>query len=140
MKIPSVDIIFIVDHERLDISVATLTETQQRILPLLDGSRDVNQVIEDSGLGEFEVGKSLYGLITAGFAHRVGRSRTSQAIAVDDIRVQEYRNLGLAFLKTGMMEEAAREFRRVLELRATDGSASFYLGLIAARQMRWADA
>lgn len=38
------------------------------------------------------------------------------------------------------MEEAAREFRRVLELRATDGTASFYLGLIAVRQDRWADA
>ena len=139
-KIPSLDLIFAVDHERLTASQVQLTSEQEHMLPLFDGKRDVQHVIEDSGLGEFDVGKSLYGLITAGFAHRVGRSRTSQAIQVDDIRVQEYRNLGLAFLKTGMMDEAAREFRRVLELRATDGGASFYLGLIAARQNRWADA
>ena len=139
-KIPSFDLVFSVDVERLKASQVQLTPEQEHLLPLFGGDRDVQQVIEDSGLGEFDVGKSLYGLITAGFAHRVGRSRTSQAIAVDDIRVQEYRNLGIAFFKTGMLDEAAREFRRVLELRATDGGTSFYLGLIAMRQGRWTDA
>src|SRR5256885_6751814 len=59
-KIPGFDLIFVVDRDRLAISEAQLTDTQQRILPLLDGSRDVNHVIEDSGLGEFEIGKALY--------------------------------------------------------------------------------
>jgi tetratricopeptide (TPR) repeat protein len=139
-KIPSFDLIFSVDTERLRASQVQLTPEQEQLLPLFDGKRDVQHVIEDSGMGEFDVGKALYGLITAGFAHRTGRSRNSQALAVDDIRVQEYRNLGQAFLKTGMMDEAAREFRRVLELRSTDGGASFYLGVIAMRQGRWADA
>src|SRR6476646_131349 len=61
-KIPSFDLIFLVDRDRLAISDAKLTEMQERLLSLLDGSRDVNGVIEDSGLGEFEVGKALYGL------------------------------------------------------------------------------
>src|SRR5207245_10428400 len=43
-----------------------------------DGSRDVHQVIEDSGLGEFEVGKALYGLITAGFLHRAGDRKSTR--------------------------------------------------------------
>src|SRR6266542_1189114 len=55
-KIPSFDLIFLVDRDRLAISDAKLTEVQERLLPLLDGSRDVNQVIEDSGMGEVEVG------------------------------------------------------------------------------------
>ena len=50
-KIPSFDLIFLVDRDRLAISEATLNDAQQRILPLLDGTRDVNKVIEDSGLG-----------------------------------------------------------------------------------------
>src|ERR1041385_1073933 len=50
-KIPSFDLIFLVDRDRLAISEAKLTEVQERMLPLLDGSRDVNQVIEDSGMG-----------------------------------------------------------------------------------------
>src|SRR5690348_14226058 len=54
-KIPSFDLIFALDKDRLAISEAKLTDTQQRLLPLLDGSRDVNQVIEDSGL---EIGRA----------------------------------------------------------------------------------
>jgi tetratricopeptide (TPR) repeat protein len=139
-KVPSFDIIFIVDHERLDISEATLTETQQRILPLLDGSRDVNQIVEDSGMGEFEVGKSIYGLITAGFLHRAGRTTSAETGAATDARVEEHRNLGVAFYKTGMLDEAAREFRRVAELRTGDAYALFFLGLVALKQARWREA
>jgi tetratricopeptide (TPR) repeat protein len=54
--------------------------------------------------------------------------------------VEEHRNLGIAFYKTGMFDEAEREFRRVAELRPAEGNAPFYLGLIALRQARWADA
>src|SRR5438876_766782 len=55
-KIPSFDLIFTVDKDRLAISEAALTETQQRVLPLLDGARDMNQVIEDSELHRAAVG------------------------------------------------------------------------------------
>ena len=39
-----------------------------------------------------------------------------------------------------MLDEALREFRRVADLRPTDASAPFYLGLIALRQARWDEA
>ena len=139
-KIPSFDLIFSVDRDRLAISDAALTDAQQRLLPLLDGSRDINQVIEDSGLGEFEVGKALYGLITAGFVRRAGRTVSTEDTRITDTRVEEHRNLGIAFYKTGMLDEAAREFRRVAELRPADGGAHFYLGVVALRQARWAEA
>jgi tetratricopeptide (TPR) repeat protein len=139
-KIPSFDLIFMVDRDRLAISEATLNEAQQRILPLLDGTRDVNQVIEDSGLGEFEIGKALYGLLTAGYLHRSGRTASAVDSHVTDARIEEHRNLGVAFYKTGMLDEAAREFRRVAELRPSEASAHFFLGLVALRQARWREA
>jgi len=139
-KIPSFDIIFTADHERLQSSDVTLTPEQERLIPLLDGTRDVAHVVEDSGLVEFEVGKSLYGLITAGFLHRSGQTRTTKPAEVGEVRVDEHRNLGVAFFRTGMLDEAQREFRRVVDLRPTDGSAYFYLGLIALRQAQWEDA
>lgn len=139
-KIPSFDIIFTGDRERLEASQVTITPEQERLLPLLDGTRDVARLLEDSGFGEFEVGKALYGLITAGFAHRTGRSETPRVAQAGDSRVDEHRNLGIAFYKTGMLDEATREFRRVVELRPSDGSTFFYLGLIALRQARWPDA
>src|SRR5205807_176847 len=131
-KIPSFDLIFLLDKDRLAISEAALTDTQQRMLPLLDGSRDVHHVIEDSGLGEFEIGKALYGLITAGFVHRAGRTASAADQQMTDARVEEHRNLGVAFYKTGMLDEATREFRRVAELRPGEArartDAKVYLG------------
>jgi tetratricopeptide (TPR) repeat protein len=54
--------------------------------------------------------------------------------------VEEHRNLGMAFYKTGMLDEAEREFRRVVELRASDMHARFFLGLVHLRLARWDDA
>lgn len=139
-KIPSFDLIFVVDRERLEISDAALTDMQQRLLPLLDGVRDVNQVAEEFGLGEFEVGKALYGLITAGFVHRSGRTAVVEDARMTDARVEEHRNLGVAFYKTAMLDEATREFRRVAELRPSDAEAHFFIGLVALRQARWQEA
>lgn len=39
-----------------------------------------------------------------------------------------------------MLEEATREFRRVVELRSDEASAHFYLGLVATKQDDWAEA
>src|SRR6266571_133545 len=48
--------------------------------------------------------------------------------------------LAITFYKTGMLDEAAREFRRVAELRATDANAHFFIGLVALKQARWREA
>src|SRR5579859_7184493 len=139
-KIPSFDIIFLADKDRLAISEGGLTDTQQRLLGLLDGNRDIDQLIEDSGLGEFEVGKALYGLVTAGFLHRAGKTAASENATMTDARVEEHRNLGVAFFKTGMLDEASREFRRVAELRPGDANALFFIGLVALKQANWREA
>jgi tetratricopeptide (TPR) repeat protein len=46
----------------------------------------------------------------------------------------------MAFYKTGMLDEAEREFNRVIELRENDMHARFYLGLVHLRLARWDDA
>jgi tetratricopeptide (TPR) repeat protein len=138
-KIPSFDLIFAVDGTHIGESAPELSAEQRCLLPLLNGTRDVAQVMEESGLVEFEAGKALFGLITAGFAHRVGTSAAS-APRVNDGRVDEHRNLGVAFYKAAMLDEALREFRRVADLRPADASAPFFLGLIALRQARWEEA
>jgi tetratricopeptide (TPR) repeat protein len=138
-KVPSFDVVFDVDRARLAQSAGTLTPEQETVTELLDGRRDVAAIIDESGLGEFAVGKAIYGLATAGFLHRVGRSKASEPV-VSEARVAEHRNLGIAFYKTGMLEEAMREFRRVAELREGDSSARFYIGLVLMRQGKWPDA
>ena len=138
-KIPTFDIVFEVDHKRLQDSGAELTNEQDIIVRLIDGRRDVQDIVEESGLVEFDVGKALYGLVTAGFLHRVGTSRAVEQ-KVPEARVEEHRNLGIAFYKTGMLEEAIREFRRVMDLRPGDDASRFYTGLSLIRQGKWSDA
>src|SRR5262249_24802670 len=70
--------------------------------------------------------------------HRIGKTQTVTPLA--ESRSEEHRNLGIAFYKTGMLDEALREFRRVLDLRSSDSSARFYVGLVLARQEQWDDA
>ncbi len=138
-KIPSFDIVFDLDRKRAEGALEQLTRAQQALLPLIDGRRDVATLTEDSGLVEFEVGKALFGLVTAGFLHRVGKTRAPDVMATD-ARVDEHRNLGVAFYKTGMLDEAEREFRRVAELRPADIHAMFFLGLVHLRLGRWDEA
>src|SRR5213082_780294 len=73
-KIPSFDLIFDVDRARLVESGVELNAEQRAIVDLLNGARDVSALVDESGLGEFEVGKALYALATAGFLQRVGRA------------------------------------------------------------------
>jgi tetratricopeptide (TPR) repeat protein len=139
-KIPSFDLIFTVDQARVEAAEAPLSEVERQIIPLLDGTRDVQQLVDETGLNEFGLGQAVYSLITAGFAHRTGSSASTITPRMNDTRVEEHRNLGVAFFRTSMLEEAQREFRRVADLRPTEGSAPFYLGLIALRQGRWSEA
>jgi tetratricopeptide (TPR) repeat protein len=140
-KIPSFDIVFEVDRTRILESDVELNREQHAVLDLVDGTRDVQAIIDASGLVEFEVGKALFGLLTAGFIHRIGKTKTKPVTPTPaEGRVEEHRNLGIAFYKTGMLDEAAREFRRVLELRSVDSVARFFLGLVLCRQRKWDDA
>ncbi len=132
-KIPGMDSVFALDRAHLAASRVALTMEQDTLLPLLDGVRDVHDLVDASGLSEFDAGKALFGLASAGFLHRVGRRKASETPS-EEARVAEHRNLGVAFYKSGMLDEAAREFRRVLDLRPGDVLAEFHLGLIAARQ------
>ena len=139
-KIPAFDIVFELDRRRLADSGAALTAEQETVVPLIDGRRDVTALVDETGMVEFEVGKALYGLVTAGFLHRVGKSSKNAEAGAADARVEEHRNLGVAFYKAGMLDESVREFRRVLDLRPGDSPARFYLGLVHVRQGRYADA
>ena len=138
-KIPSLDIVFSLDREHLTESNVDVTAEQEVVIPLIDGRRDVSAIIEESGLDDFEVGKALFGLASAGFLRKLGRSRGPETLAVE-ARINEHRNLGVAFYRTAMLDEAMREFKRVVDLRGGDVHAEFHLGLIALRQGRLEDA
>lgn len=138
-KVSSLDLIFALDRAHLAQSNVALSPDQEAILDLLDGARDVAEIVEESGLSEFGVAKAIFELATAGFAHTVGRRQATE-VASAESRIAEHRNLGVAFYKSAMYDESVREFRRVLELRPDDDHAEFFLALSATRQGRYDDA
>ena len=140
-KIPSLDLVFEVEIERLSNSEVDLTPEQETIARLFDGTRSVLDVVDVLGIDEFDVGRALYGLIQAGYAHRVEK----KAVEVDPARgreaeVLERQNLGVAFYRAGMLDDAAREFMRVLELDSSDHNARFHLALVSLRAERYREA
>jgi tetratricopeptide (TPR) repeat protein len=138
-KIPSLDLVFDVEHERLRSAGVELTAEQEQVLDLTNGDLTVQEIIDRSGLTEFETGKALYGLVQAGFAHRVGR-KEEDAARGHGAEEQERRNLGVAFYHSNMLEDALREFDRVLALNPADHVARYHVALVRLRQGRLRDA
>ena len=139
-KIPSFDIVFDADWRKLSSVDLELTPEQHAVLQHVDGKRDVAKLVEITGMMEFDVGKALYGLLTASLIHRVGRKSRVDLKTVPATSTEEHRNLGLAFYKTGIYEDSLREFRKLLESDRDDANARFYIGLILLRQGKWMEA
>jgi tetratricopeptide (TPR) repeat protein len=133
-KIPSFDLVFSMTRDPADDTDVELTEHQRRVLPLLDGRRTVEDVVLESGLVEFDVGKALFGLIQAGFVERSGARPHSEPAA--DREVEQHLALGAAFYRSGMLEDAARECEAVLGRDPKNARALHRMGLIAFRSRR----
>lgn len=135
-KIPSFDLVFALDRQKLLLNKLPLTPEQEILIPLIDGNRDVNALVRDSHLADFDVGKALYGLITAAFVLPVGRAlrpdSSSRSAGPD-----ERRNLGVALYRAGMYDEADRELRAIGAQGRADAVALFHIGLIALRRGDW---
>jgi tetratricopeptide (TPR) repeat protein len=136
-KIPSMDLVFEVVKSPDDADEEVeLTRHQKRILPFVDGRRSAEEIVVESGLVEFDVGKALYGLIQAGFLEPAGRRSEVSGSANADQQLEERLNLGVAFYRSGMFEDASREFQSILERDPRNASALFRLGLIAFKSRR----
>ena len=116
-----------------------LNEEERQVLQLTDGRRTMAEVMEASPLGEFLTSKIIYGLLRAGLVKR-GNERARGAAGAGTGAADEHRNLGIAFYKTQMYEEAYREYRRIVEIKPDDADARFYLGLIHFRKAEYAEA
>lgn len=129
-KITSMDLVYAMERNPLEEEGLDLTDAQRVILPLIDGKRSVLDLVEETGLTEFDTGKALYGLIQAGFAVQVGKR-----VAEDEAKgtIEEHLGVGLTAYKAGLWDEATREFRKTLEADPTHAEARAHLALISLR-------
>ena len=139
-KIPSFDLIFSVDRPHIDAS------RRPRCPPSSSGCcrcstarATCSRSSRTRGWSSSRSGKALFGLITAGFAHRTGTSAGGRAEGQrrPGRRAPEPRR---RLLQGGDVGRGAAGVPPGRRSAAGDGSAPFYLGLIALRQARWADA
>lgn len=137
-KIPSRDLVFALEREPEGEDV-DLTEAEGKVLPLVDGQRTVDEIVRASGLVEFEAMKALFGLIQAGFAVQTGR-RDREDEKADESELQQHLKLADAFYRSGMMEDAAREYEEALGADPSCGRARARLGVIALRSGRFDEA
>ena len=140
-KIPSLDLVFEMQKnpEEADQDVE-LTPEQKRLIPLIDGLRTVEELAHESGMVEFDVSKALFGLLQAGFVGRAGQRGHMDADRDSGDEATQHLNLGVAFYRSGMMEDAVREFEEVLERDPKHSRALFRLGLIALHAGRLTEA
>ncbi|MEO0160892.1 MAG: tetratricopeptide repeat protein [candidate division WOR-3 bacterium] len=114
-----------------------LTEEETRILQLVDGNRTLDEILKLSEFDFFETCRTIYALLSAGIVEKVERTELVKKSVTD---IAEYLNLGFAFFKTGMYDEAEREFRRVLEITPENIEALLYLGLIELKKNNFSKA
>jgi len=139
-KLPSFDVVFQLDkHPDESDEDVELTKEQKKVLPYIDGVRTVTEIMDEAGLVEFETGKALYGLIQAGFVSRSGERSTEEETGGDEA-LQQHLNVGVAFYRSGMMEDAQREFEEALAIDPKQARANFMMGLIAFRRGRLEEA
>jgi Flp pilus assembly protein TadD len=108
-----------------------LTAEEQKIMALIDGTRTIDEILKLSEYDFFETCRIIYGLLSAGLLEKPEKPYIAKKAAGD---LSEYKNLGFAFFKTEMFDEAEREFKKILEIDAKNAEALMYCGLIDLRR------
>lgn len=134
-RIPSPRIIFAVLKRPEAGSEVQLTDHQERVMALLDGERSVEEVIQESGLVEFDVSKALYALLQAGFIEKVGEREVVGEEEAGGQTLERIR-LGNAFYRAGMPEDAEREYLAAVASDPSEPTARTRLARIALRSGR----
>jgi Flp pilus assembly protein TadD len=114
-----------------DIAQVPLTDQEKKIIDLIDGSRTIDDILKLSEFDFFGTCRIIYGLLSAGLLEKPDKPIASKKVTGN---ITEYKNLGFAFYKTEMFDEADREYKKVLEIEPRDPEALLYLALIAFRR------
>ncbi len=113
------------------------TNEAARVASVLDGRMDVEGVADATGLSTFHAARAICQLVKRGHARRVASPATdAESPRHTGPRADEHLNLGVAFARSGLLDEAMRELRRALEFRPTDARARGHLGAVALRAGR----
>jgi len=111
---------------------------QRKVLDLLDGERTVEDIVRALGTVEFDVSRLLFEMTREGWVAREVDQAPDQTVtpSEEESPAQGHLELARAFHDSGMLEEAERELKEVLEHRPADPEARGRLAVIALRTNR----
>ena len=127
-------------------AVADLVDYRQGLALLREGR--VDEAIQQLGSARAAYPRSAEVANALGLAylyrkdHRNATKLFAEALSLDENLVEAKNNLGVAAMEAGRLDDAEKYFNEVLAGSRTSEhvKARFNLGLLRARQLRWADA
>lgn len=139
--VPSSASVFAVKDDPRSEPDTELSPVQQRILSLLDGERSVDRIVRQTGMVEFDVARALHDMLREGWVRAVGTERSAavesgETQGDDGEGPERSLELGRAFYRAGMLEEAERELEAALESDPACAEALDRLAIIAFRTGR----
>jgi tetratricopeptide (TPR) repeat protein len=123
-KIPKDDTVL---TKRKDIDLTTLEIREIEIFEIVNGKRNLKEIFKLAPYTKFEVCKIIYILLNKNAIAELGTKKISNIEILSQI--EEHRNLGIAFLKTDMFNEAIREFKTIISQDRENAEIYFYIGL-----------
>ncbi len=123
-KIPGEDTIL---TPRKDFDISALEGRETEIFKLVNGERSLKEIYQIAPYTKFEVSKIIYILINKKAILELGKKNVRNEET--KLKVEEHKNLGIAFLRTDMYEEAIREFKTIIAQDKQNAEVLFYIGL-----------
>lgn len=125
-SIPSRDSILKVNKEKLD--EFELKEEEGKLIDIIDGEKTIEEILEMTSLDEIKVLQILSKYIKRDIINKTKYDSTT--IKKAKSKLKEHKNLGIAFLRINMYDEALREFNHILEVAPENRDALFYKSII----------
>jgi len=141
-RVPSFDMVFELEKDPREDPDVEVTRQQMRVLEFLDGQRNVSRIVRDSGMVEFDVGRALFDMLREGWVRPAGtrEEEVREEGPGEESSIQRRLNLGRAFYRAEMFDEAERELVACLEEDPEQVEALDRLSLIMLRSGRNAEA
>jgi tetratricopeptide (TPR) repeat protein len=140
-EIPSLDLVYALETDPRDQEGTELSPQQERVLRFLDGRRSVSGIVGESGMVEFDVARAVFEMAKEGWVVRMGSGDPEvRDPAFEESEAERHLNLGRAFYRAEMFDEAEREFVACLEEDPDRIEALDRLALVMLRSGRESEA
>lgn len=107
----------------------------KKVYSLIDGEKTLEMILEFSPFDKFDTKEILSHLVDKGYCTIIERTSLEGSE-----KVIEHLNLGIAFLKTQLFDEAEREFKHVIKINPKNNEARFYLSVVLTKTKNYKEA